>query len=607
MKPSARCIAPSLYLIAVLLTLGGCATGQDLRETSRKMEDQTETVRTSLESKIEQLKKTQREAEKTLAKLEQLIEDNKREQSQTRELAAKLNSDLRGFREMDLTKLEGRLERAKRDTESLQGKVEDQVSGLQQNAQQWLATLDQKQTAKLDQQVTRVDQQLAKVDQQLGKVEGRLETIDKREAAATSRIQDMLKTLGAKIDDRLDSQDRRIEGRIKKVEDDGRTTTNTLAVRLTDLDKSLAQMSDTVKTIGGKLSTQLEQQGGSVARLDEVTKQADGQIRTLGPRVDQLKTSLADLTKVLHALTDRSAEIDRRTTGLAGQIEEKAGALTVQQAEQNAKMEKLGKRFDVEGQAVTGHLNIVTQNVNMLAKSVETLQGKVGEMQGRVGELTSRNPGETEARLEGLTKSLNSTMTTVNETTRAVGDLKQVLEVSVGKLASRVDEHGDALNKLAQQLQNPRTVSSVQGPVPDGLPNAGAAGKLATEQTVSPESVYEHAYQEFQQNQYENALASFRSFLSQYPDSILVPNAHFWIAECYVKKRDYPRSLTAYEEVIQNHPRSGKASIALYRKALVLLELNDKPAAKTVLKKLLADYPKSEESKQARTKLASLQ
>jgi TolA-binding protein len=37
------------------------------------------------------------------------------------------------------------------------------------------------------------------------------------------------------------------------------------------------------------------------------------------------------------------------------------------------------------------------------------------------------------------------------------------------------------------------------------------------------------------------------------------------------------------------------------------LELKDKMAAKTALKKLIADYPRSEESKQARTKLASLQ
>jgi tol-pal system protein YbgF len=304
------------------------------------------------------------------------------------------------------------------------------------------------------------------------------------------------------------------------------------------VDKSLAQVSETVRTVGTKLSTQLEQQGGSLARLEEANKQADGQIRTLTPRVDQLKTSLGDLAKVLHTLTEKSAEIDRRVADVAGG------------SEQGAKME---------------------------------------------------------ARIEVLTKSLNATMTSVNDTTRAVGELKQVLDVSVGKLASRVDEQGDALNKLAQQLPGPRTASIApsEPDQPDVASNVAARPNI--EASVSPETAYEHAYQEFQQNQFENALVSFRNFLSQYPTSNLVPNAHFWIAECYVKKRDYQKSLSAYEEVIRHHPKSGKASIALYRKALVLLELKDKMAAKTALKKLIADYPRSEESKQARTKLASLQ
>src|SRR5207302_7127786 len=174
-------------------------------------------------------------------------------------------------------------------------------------------------------------------------------------------------------------------------------------------------------------------------------------------------------------------------------------------------------------------------------------------------------------------------------------------------LASRVDEQGDALNKLAQQLPGPRTASTATSEPDQPDVQSSGAGKPNIETSASSESAYEHAYQEFQQNQYENALASFRSFLSQYPTSNLVPNAHFWIAECYVKKRDYQKSLSAYEEVIRHHPKSGKASIALYRKALVLLELKDKMAAKTALKKLINDYPRSEESKQARTKLASLQ
>jgi tol-pal system protein YbgF len=596
---------PCLCLLAVAATLSACATGSDLRETSKKFEGQT----SSLDSKIEQLKRTQSEADKNLAKLQQLLEENKREQTRIGELAAKLNSDVRGFREMDLTKVEGRIERAKRDIEALQGKVEDQVSSLQQNAQQWLATLDQKQSAKLDQQVTKVDQQVAKV-------EARLEGLDKREAVASRRIEETLTTLGKKIDERHAEQDRRVEARIKKVDDEWRAVTAKLTAHLAEVDKSLAHMSDTVKTVGAKLSTQLEQQGASLGKVEEAAKQGDGQLRTLAPRVDQIKSSLGELAKVLHTLTEKSSDLDRRVTELGGQTEGKVGVLAVQGGEQSARLEKLAKRLEIENQAMSGHLNTVTQSVNTLAKSLEGVQGRVAELQGRVGDVATRGQDDTQGvRIDALTRGLTETMNTVNDTTRAIGDLKNVLDTSLGKLATRVDEQGDALNKIARQLgvrtvgtpqdaNQPESQAGVNGAA---KPNVPTIGSPIVAPDGSAESAYEKSYQEFQQNRHENALALFQQFLSQYPDSSLVPNAHFWIAECYVKKRDYPKSLTSYEQVIRNYPKSGKASISLYRKALVLLELNDKPAAKTALKRLITDYPRSEESKQARIKLGSLQ
>ena len=534
-------------LTGLVLTMAACATQEELRQTSRKGQEHADAVRSSLETKIEQLNRTQREAEKSLARLDQLIEEQKREQGQTRELAAKLNSDLRGIRELDLMKVEGRIERAKRDIEVLQGRVEDQVTSLQQNAQQWLATLDQKQTAKLDQQVARVNQHLAKVD-------ARLETLDKREAAASTRIQETLTTLGKKIDERLDAQDRRMEGRIKKVDDEGRLTTNHLTVHLTDVDKSLAQVSETMKTVGAKLSTQIEQQGVSLTKLEEAAKQMDGQIRSLTPRVDQLKTSMAELTKVLHTLTEKSGELDRRLTEVAGQTEGKVGVLAVQGGDQAAKLDKLTKRVELDAQAVSGHLNTVTENVNALAKSIETFQGRT-------------------------------------------------VEIQTPRPASSAQVEPNQANQPDQPESPQPPIRSPEPPLP---PPSGGGAKPSAPGSVSSESAYERAYQQFAKTRYDEALASFRQFLIQYPDSAFVPNAHFWIAECYTKKRDYQRSLESYDQVIRNYPKSAKASIALYRKALVLIELKDKPAAKSALKRLIAAYPKSEESKQARTKLAAL-
>ena len=123
---------------------------------------------------------------------------------------------------------------------------------------------------------------------------------------------------------------------------------------------------------------------------------------------------------------------------------------------------------------------------------------------------------------------------------------------------------------------------------------------------MNDKDAYDLAHRQYTERRYDVALTSFRSFLIQYPDSPLTPNAHFWIGECYVQARDYARGLEEYEQVIKNYPRSSKAAPALYRKAMAFLKLNNKEAAKSALRKLIADYPTSEDSQRAKAKLASL-
>ena len=136
---------------------------------------------------------------------------------------------------------------------------------------------------------------------------------------------------------------------------------------------------------------------------------------------------------------------------------------------------------------------------------------------------------------------------------------------------------------------------------------AASEPKPASDPVGSPQEAYERAYQEFTLARYDSALASFRDFLIHYPDSSLIPNAYFWIAECYYKMQDYAHGIESYNQVIKHYPNSGKAATALYRKALALLELNDKAAARAALRQVIADYPKSDESVRARSKLISLQ
>lgn len=424
----------------------------------------------------------------------------RREQKETRELAAELQSRLREVKDQDLSGVQGRLERQEKEIRDLQRSLENQsaqMSGL-------VGSVDQKLVGKFDDQAGRVKD---------------------------------------------------IHGEVKKIEAEGQAT----AVRLAEVEKNLSRITDTMKEVGGKLSTQTQHNS---VKLDETSKQMDQQVRTLSAQVNQFQGTLAEFSKVLHAMADKSTQSDRRVTELSGNTEGKVGLLVVQQGEQAAKLEQFAKRVEAEGQAVTNHLNEVSRSVSALAKSQGT------------------------------------TVATINDTTRAVGDLKQAMETSIGKLATRADEQGEALSQLAQRLQG--GTGQVAGPVP-----TPPAIITVPAPALSDKDMYDRAYSEFTQGRYESTLSLFRIFLLQYPESSLAPNAHFWSAECHFKMQDYAHAIGSYDQVISHYPKSGKAPIALYRKALALLELKDTAAAKSTLRQLIAEYPKSDDAARAQAKLAA--
>jgi len=257
---------------------------------------------------------------------------------------------------------------------------------------------------------------------------------------------------------------------------------------------------------------------------------------------------------VLRVLNDRAADAAKG----------KAGAPTAQEGERAAKLEALKKQVEADGQAMKALTAIAEQQA---------------------------------ARLETLEKTLTTMVAAQKETSGGLGEPKRAEEEPVGQAAVRADAPPDVPAQPAERTSIPAEPAKPA----DAAPKPAPAAAL-----LPAKDAYDRAQSQYGKGQYDIALTSFKLFLIQYPGSPLVPNAHFWMAECYYRTRDYGRGIEEYEQVVKNYPKSEKAPRALYRKAMAFLELNDKDAAKTTLRKLIAGYPNSEDSKQARTKLASL-
>ena len=307
-----------------------------------------------------------------------------------------------------------------------------------------------------------------------------------------------------KLQDRLDAQDNRLGGDEKRAE---------------ATDRNVAQVTEKVREIGTKLSTQVDQQAAALARLEEAIKQADLQMRGLLAEIKRFQGVLSEFDKVLRALNDKATDVDRRVTELTNRTEMKVGILTAQQGDQAVRLDALAKRLEADGQALS-------------------------------------------ARLDGLQKIVAAAVATVNETSRGLGELKRVMEESMGKQVMGAEVPAAIPNQPLSSSLPPASPGSAAKEPSDG------ASRAAPVPTLSDKDAYDRAQQQYAQGRCNVALTSFRLFLIQYPDSLLVPNAHFWMAQCYVRTRDYERGLEEYEHVIKNYPKSVKAATALYQKAI---------------------------------------
>ncbi|HOR29988.1 MAG TPA: tol-pal system protein YbgF, partial [Candidatus Syntrophosphaera thermopropionivorans] len=86
---------------------------------------------------------------------------------------------------------------------------------------------------------------------------------------------------------------------------------------------------------------------------------------------------------------------------------------------------------------------------------------------------------------------------------------------------------------------------------------------------------YKTALNEYYKGNYEKSILLFEEFLTSYPDSELVPNAHYWIGENYYSAKNYPKALREFQIVVSNFPGHQKAWDAQLKIGLTYYQMND--------------------------------
>ncbi len=217
--------------------------------------------------------------------------------------------------------------------------------------------------------------------------------------------------------------------------------------------------------------------------------------------------------------------------------------------------------------------DLVVKRQTETESKVEHLFQLTGGQEARLNELTGRLAAleEQEARRAQLLQELSSGI-------RELKDINQTLQTRLQETAA------PATPKI--ELVNPEPVQKGR----DG----------------GPPPLYVRAFGLYSSNNFTAAIEAFEQFMKQEPASEYIPNAHYWIGECYYSSSDLPRALAAFQKVIDGWPRHAKASDALLKIGYSHAALKQQDKAKSSFEQVVRAYPGSPAAVKARERLNSI-
>jgi len=143
---------------------------------------------------------------------------------------------------------------------------------------------------------------------------------------------------------------------------------------------------------------------------------------------------------------------------------------------------------------------------------------------------------------------------------------------------------------------------------PAGGSNNGNSGQANTPGNIgadpaAAQAAYNVAFKALQSGDYVQASRQFRSFIQQYPNHALTPNAYYWLGESYYVTMNYPVALESFQHLLSQFPQSDKAPDALLKVGYSQLELKQDAAAKATLSSVKTKYPGSKAASLAQERL----
>jgi len=319
-------------------------------------------------------------------------------------------------------------------------------------------------------------------------------------------------------------------------------------------------------------------------RVEKVRQEKAEEVAGLMRSQTNLNTKLDDLTAEARLTLGKIEEVGHRISEL------------------NKRMDALGGQVGQFGRRLDGFEKQLTQAVATAQEAkvlgqtaTATAQGATSLAQQATGASQQTAQDVTNA-LQQMAEQTNAAVQQVNATTQLA--LTEARKASAAKqFVQPIVQQSPAVAKVP--LPPPISLQATAAPPPGSPPRPAVTA-------ATPAELYKNALNDYTEGKYDLAIEGFRSYITLYPKTSLLPNAYYWLGESFYKRKNHDLAIKQFELFLKEYPKNPKVASAMLKQGYAYLEMGDASRGRTVLTRLVKRFPKSQEARSAKDRLSQV-
>ena len=258
----------------------------------------------------------------------------------------------------------------------------------------------------------------------------------------------------------------------------------------------------------------------------------------------------------------------------------------------------------VAGRAQNRERQQIMAEVRMLHEQAMQLQLLIAELRVFVSELSERMDAQSGA------------------TIRAFADQRLLIDDVSGEvriLREKIDDTNVRISSMSEEVEALRAAVPTMrafGVLTDpetGLPvdpldyeAPPRAGPPIIAPGVSPQRMYDTAWADYTNGQWQLAIEGFEAYLATFPGSELADDSQFYIGQTHYADGEFEKAVRAFDLVLQQYPNGDVVPEAAYKRGLALDRLGDTERARESFELVVDRYSESTMATLARQALDRL-